>query len=64
LSFLVPFTPSQPLKTLKSGDIYLKSIDEKHRRFYEKFVVNDNTVDNNEKDNNKYVQQLYVSNKY
>jgi hypothetical protein len=55
---LVPFIPSQPIETLKSGNMYLKSIDKNHRRYYEKFLVN-----GKEKDDNKYIQQLYVSNK-
>jgi poly-beta-hydroxyalkanoate depolymerase len=49
--------PLQPTGILKSGDMYLKSIDKAHRRFYEKIVKNDNA----EKDN---VQQLYVSYEY
>jgi len=57
--FLVPFIPSQPTEILKSGNMYLKSIDKNHRRYYEKFVT-----DNNEKDDKKYIQQLYVSNNY
>jgi hypothetical protein len=61
---LVPFIPSQPIEILKSGNIYLKSIDKNHRRYYEKFLVKDNSVDNNEKDEKKYIQQLYVSNIY
>ncbi len=54
----MPFTPKQPNETLKSGDMYLKSIDKNHRRFYEKFVTNDNSERDN--DNAKNVQQLYV----
>ncbi len=54
---LVPFIPSQPTETLKSGNMYLKSIDKNHRRYYEKFLVN-----GKEKEDNKYIQQLYVSN--
>jgi len=50
----VPFVPSQPIELLKSGNIYLNSIDKNHRRYYEKFVT-----DNNEKDDKKYIQQLY-----
>lgn len=41
---------------LKPGDMYLKSIDKNYRRYYDKFVVNDNS----ERDNAKTVQQLYV----
>jgi len=61
---LVPFIPSQPMEILKSGNIYLKSIDKNHRRYYEKFLVKDNSVDNNQKDEKKYIQQLYVSENY
>ncbi len=57
--FLVPFIPSQPMETLKSGNMYLKSIDKNHRRYYEKFVD-----DNKEKDDKKYIQQRYVRNNY
>jgi hypothetical protein len=60
--FLVPFIPKQPNETLKSGDIYLKSIDKSHRRYYEKFVTNDNSERDN--DNAKNIQQLYVRNEY
>ncbi len=58
LVILAPFIPKQPNETLKSGDIYLKSIDKNHRRFYDKFVVNDNSERDN--DNSKTIQQLYV----
>lgn len=44
---------------LKSGAIYLKSIDKNHRRFYEKFHKDKSTVDSN-----KDMQELYVSYKY
>ncbi len=53
--FLAPFIPKQPNEILKSGDIYLKSIDKNHRRSYDKFIANDNS----EGDNNN-IQQLYV----
>jgi len=55
---LVPFIPSQPTETLKSGNMYLKSIDTNHRRYYEKFLMNGNEIHDN-----GYIQQLYVSNK-
>jgi hypothetical protein len=58
--FLAPFIPKQPNEILKSGDIYLKSIDKIHRRAYDKFVANDNSERDN--DNTKNIQQLYVSN--
>ena len=58
LSSLAPFTPKQPNETLKSGDIYLKSIDKSHRRFYEKFLPNDNSE--GDTSNTKNIQQLYV----
>ena len=50
--------PKQPNVILKSGDMYLKSIDKNYRRYYDKFVANDNS----ERDNNnaKNAQQLYV----
>ncbi len=60
--FLVPFIPSQPSEILKSGDIYLKSIDKNHRRCYEKFIMTGKSVDDKEEDKNKYIQQLYVNN--
>jgi len=60
--FLVPFIPKQPNEMLKSGDMYLKSIDANYRRSYDKFVANDNSERDNDNANN--VQQLYVRNKY
>ena len=59
-SILVPFAPRQPLDTLKLGDIYLKSIDQNHRRFYEKFLGNENS-ERGDDDNARNIQQLYVS---
>jgi hypothetical protein len=56
---LVPFIPSQPIEILKSGNMYLKSIDKNHRRYYEKYLVKDNSIDDK-----KYIQQLYVSDNY
>lgn len=50
--------PKQPNQILKSGDIYLKSIDKNHRRYYDKFVVNDNSEGENV--TTKTIQQLYV----
>ncbi|CAF4468989.1 unnamed protein product [Rotaria magnacalcarata] len=43
----VPFVPSQPIGILKPGDIYLKSIDKNHRRFYEKFHADDTSMNKN-----------------
>ncbi|CAF2042955.1 unnamed protein product [Rotaria magnacalcarata] len=54
----VPFIPKQPNETLKAGDIYLKSIDKNHRRYYDKFIANDNSERND--DNAKPIQQLYT----
>jgi hydroxymethylglutaryl-CoA synthase len=51
----VPFIPKQPNEMLKSGDMYLKSIDANYRRSYDKFIANDNS----EGDNNN-IQQLYT----
>jgi hypothetical protein len=58
LVFLVPFIPLQPIETLKSGNMYLKSIDKNHRRYYEKLV------DSNQETTNSGVQQLYVRDEY
>ena len=41
------------------GDIYLKSIDQNHRRFYEKCLGNENSERDDENTTN--IQQLYVS---
>jgi hypothetical protein len=60
----VPFIPSHPIEILKSGDMYLKSIDRNHRRDYEKFLGNNNSERHNDDDDDKNVQQLYVRNKY
>ncbi|CAF0984553.1 unnamed protein product [Adineta steineri] len=54
----VPFTPKQPNEMLKSGDMYLKSIDDSYRRYYDKFVANDNSERDN--DNERNVQELYT----
>ncbi|CAF0841489.1 unnamed protein product [Rotaria sordida] len=56
----VPFIPLQPIETLKSDDIYLKSIDKNHRRYYEKFLRNDNSIEKNKEDMNRSIQQLYT----
>jgi hypothetical protein len=58
---IVPFIPKQPNEILKSGDMYLRSIDKSHRRYYDKFVANDNSERDN--DNAKNIQQLYVKKK-
>ena len=59
---LAPFIPKQPTELLKTGDMYLKSIDKNHRRSYDKFVANDNNSEQ-QNENTKTIQQLYVSNK-
>lgn len=51
-----PFIPTQPKDSLKSGDIYLKSVDKNHRRFYEKYIA----TDKNEKITVEHIQQVYV----
>lgn len=43
---------------MKSGDIYLKSIDKSHRRQYEKFLANDDSERNH--DTERTIQELYV----
>ena len=53
--FLAPFIPLQPTETLKSGNMYLKSIDKNHRRYYEKFA------DNNQQPTIENIQQVYVN---
>ena len=55
---LAPFIPKQPNAILKSGDIYLKSIDKNHRRTYDKFTAHDNSEGDN--NNTKNIQELYV----
>lgn len=52
----VPFLPSQPIESLKIGDIYLKSIDKNHRRYYEKFSANQHP-----KIDLEQIQQVYVN---
>ncbi|CAF1436085.1 unnamed protein product [Adineta ricciae] len=54
----VPFVPKQPMEILKSGDIYLKSIDKNYRRSYDKLISNDNSE--RDADNSNDVQQLYT----
>ena len=51
----------QPSDTLKIGDIYLKSIDKHHRRQYEKYLGNENSE--RDEDRQTIIQQLYVSDK-
>jgi len=53
----VPFTPQQPIESLKLGDIYLKSIDKNHRRQYEKFLGQNEQEQNH--DNEPTIEQLY-----
>ena len=56
---LVPFTPQQPIESLKVGDIYLKSIDKSHRRQYEKYAGQNEQERNH--DNEPTIEELYVS---
>ncbi|CAF1161791.1 unnamed protein product [Adineta steineri] len=49
-----PFTPTQPNEVLKSGNMYLQSVDKNYRRYYEKFSGNNDTTDN------KTIQKLYT----
>lgn len=51
----MPFVPAQPKESLKSGNIYLKSVDKNYRRFYEKFVT-----EKKETDAVEDIQQVYV----
>lgn len=55
---LAPFVPKQPNAILKSGDIYLKSIDQSHRRTYDKYVTNDNSE--GDTNHSKTIVELYV----
>ena len=59
--FVAPFMPKHPSEILNPGNIYLKLIDENHRRCYKKFMANENSERN--ADNTKNIQQLYVRNK-
>ena len=56
--------PSHPNEILRSGDIYLKSIDRSYRRSYRAFLTTERSPDRNEINNKKSVQELYVSNEY
>lgn len=57
--FSVPFSPKQPIESLKIGDIYLKSIDQEHRRKYEKYCSSDNSERENDKQQQS-IDALYV----
>ena len=53
----VPFTPSQPTQTMQAGEMYLTSIDQSYRRFYEKYAGSENDSTTKPAD----IQKLYVS---
>ena len=58
LDLLAPFIPKQPNAILKSGDMYLKSIDKNHRRTYDKYTPNGNSDEDT--NDSKTIQELYV----